>query len=141
MVDASGGALLPGLMDGHVHIDDPRQATTLAHWGVTTAFDMGAKDPRVIAGIRDAAGVTTLRTAGYPAGPPSGTHIVRLGYPAVDRHLAGGATRRSGWPVDWPKDRTTSRCCSSPEFPVNPSPSTNARRKRWSTRRMSAAAS
>ena len=82
LVDAGGGALLPGLMDGHLHIDDPRQATTLAQWGVTTAFDMGAKDPAVIAGIRDAAGVTALRTAGYPAGPPSGTHIARLGYPA-----------------------------------------------------------
>lgn len=82
VIDAGGGALLPGLMDGHVHIDDPRQATILAQWGVTTAFDMAAKDPSVIEGIRDTAGVTTLRTAGFPAGPPSGTHIVRLGYPA-----------------------------------------------------------
>ncbi len=82
IVDAQGGALLPGLMDGHVHIDDLQQALTLAHWGVTTAFDMGAKDPGLIVGRSDIAGATLLRTAGYPAGPPSGTHIARLGYPA-----------------------------------------------------------
>lgn len=82
IVDAEGGALLPGLIDGHVHIDNPQQAATLAWWGVTTAFDMGAKDPGLIVASRDAAGVTSLRTAGYPAGPPTGTHIARLGYPA-----------------------------------------------------------
>ncbi|MEJ7648269.1 MAG: amidohydrolase family protein [Nakamurella sp.] len=82
IVDAEGGALLPGLMDGHVHIDAPQQARTLAHWGVTTAFDMGAKKPGLIVGRSDAAGTTSLRTAGYPAGPVTGTHIARLGYPA-----------------------------------------------------------
>lgn len=82
VVDAQGGALLPGLIDGHVHIDDLQQAATLAWWGVTTAFDMGAKDPGLIRATRDAAGATSLRMAGYPAGPPTGTHIARLGYPA-----------------------------------------------------------
>lgn len=82
VVDADGGALLPGLIDGHVHIDDPQQAATLAWWGVTTAFDMGAKDPGVISAARETTGVASLRAAGYPAGPPTGTHIVRLGYPA-----------------------------------------------------------
>ncbi len=80
-VDAAGAALLPGLIDGHVHVDDPEQAATLAHWGVTTALDMGAKDPAVIRGLRGASRVAEVRTAGYPAGPPTGTHIARLGYP------------------------------------------------------------
>jgi imidazolonepropionase-like amidohydrolase len=79
---AEGAALLPGLMDGHVHVDDPQQASTLAYWGVTTAFDMGAKNPQIIAGIRHTPGVTTLQSAGFPAGPPTGTHIARLGYPS-----------------------------------------------------------
>ena len=82
IVDAQGGALLPGLMDAHVHIDDRQQAAILAQWGVTTAFDMGAKDPGLIVGFRNAVGVASLRTAGFPAGPPTGTHIARLGYPA-----------------------------------------------------------
>ncbi len=81
IVDAEGAALLPGLMDGHVHIDDPDQAAVLAHWGVTTAFDMGAKHPQIIAGIRQDHGAITLQSAGFPAGPPTGTHIARLGYP------------------------------------------------------------
>ena len=81
IVDAQGGAVLPGLIDGHVHVDDPQQTTTLAWWGVSTALDMGAKDPGLFAGRREDAGRTSLRTAGFPAGPPTGTHIARLGYP------------------------------------------------------------
>ena len=80
--DAEGGTLLPGLIDGHLHIDRPEQAATLAHWGVTTALDMGAKDPSVIDGLRGSAGVADIRTAGFPAAPITGTHIARLGYPA-----------------------------------------------------------
>lgn len=82
VIDADGGALLPGLIDSHVHIDDLDQAATLAWWGVTTALDMGARHPGLITAHRDAAGAASLRTAGYPAGPPHGTHIARLGYPA-----------------------------------------------------------
>ena len=82
IVDATGGTLLPGLIDGHVHVDDPAQAATLAHWGVTTALDMGAKDPAVIDGLRGAAAVAEVRSAGFPAAPATGTHIARLGYPA-----------------------------------------------------------
>ena len=81
-VDAAGAALLPGLIDGHVHVDDPGQAAVLAQWGVTTALDMGAKDPAVIAGLRGATGIAQILTAGFPAGPSTGTHIARLGYPA-----------------------------------------------------------
>lgn len=82
VIDAEGGALLPGLIDSHVHIDDLQQAATLAWWGVTTACDMGAKDPGLIRANRDAPEASSLRTAGFPAGPPTGTHIARLGYPA-----------------------------------------------------------
>lgn len=81
IVDAQGGTLLPGLIDGHVHIDDPSQAATLAQWGVTSAMDMGAKDPAVIDGLRSATGVANVSTAGFPAAPTTGTHIARLGYP------------------------------------------------------------
>ena len=98
VVDAEGGALLPGLMDGHVHIDDLQQAATLAWWGVTTAFDMGAKYPDLIMSSRDAPGRTSLRTAGYPAGPPTGTHIVRLGYPASV--AISRAADAPGWVAD-----------------------------------------
>ena len=80
--DAEGGTLLPGLIDAHVHIDNPEQAATLAHWGVSTALDMGAKDPAVIEGLRGAARVADILTAGFPAAPVTGTHIARLGYPA-----------------------------------------------------------
>ncbi|WP_353647421.1 amidohydrolase family protein [Nakamurella sp. A5-74] len=82
VVDAEGGVLLPGLIDGHVHIDDPGQTLTLARWGVSTALDMGAKDPGLIRECRDQTGRTSLRSAGFPAGPVTGTHIARLGYPA-----------------------------------------------------------
>ncbi len=80
-VDAAGGALLPGFIDGHVHVDDPAQAEALAQWGVTTALDMGAKNPAIIDGLRGKRGVADLRSAGFPAGPGHGTHIARMGYP------------------------------------------------------------
>lgn len=82
VIDAAGAALLPGLIDGHVHVDDPAQAATLAQWGVTTALDMAAVDPRLVPELAGTAGIADLRTAGFPAGPPGGTHIARLGYPA-----------------------------------------------------------
>ena len=76
--DAAGASLLPGLIDSHVHVDDPAQAAILAHWGVTTALDMAAKNLCVIAGLKGTAGSTDLRSAGSPAGPHDGTHMGRI---------------------------------------------------------------
>lgn len=81
-VEANGAALLPGLIDAHVHLGAGAQATTLAHWGVTTALDMGAKDPEIISALRKMTGVAAVRSAGFPAGPAHGSHIQRMGYPA-----------------------------------------------------------
>ncbi len=126
VVDANGGALLPGPIDSHVHIDDLQQAAALARWGVTTAFDMGTKDPGLIRTNRDAAGVTSLRTAGSPAGSPAGTHIARLGYPP-SIGLRAPRVRRAGWPYGSPKARTTSRCFSRPRPRYSRSLSTSTR--------------
>ena len=81
-MDAAGAALIPGLIDAHVHVDAPGQAGTLAHWGVTTALDMAAKDLSIIAGLRGRGGAAEILTAGSPAGPAHGTHIKRMGYSA-----------------------------------------------------------
>lgn len=41
-VDGKGGFLMPGLIDAHVHASNKRGLDVLAHYGITTVFDMGS---------------------------------------------------------------------------------------------------
>lgn len=41
-VDGKGGFLMPGLIDSHVHASTKRGLDVLAHYGITTVFDMGS---------------------------------------------------------------------------------------------------
>ncbi|KAK0309650.1 hypothetical protein LTR82_015139 [Friedmanniomyces endolithicus] len=41
IVDAQGGYLLPGFIDGHCHVQNCSDLTLLRQYGVTTALDMG----------------------------------------------------------------------------------------------------
>lgn len=88
-VDAGGRALLPGLIDSHVHIASEQQLTQCARWGVTTVLDMAAADwPAVEAMRRNGARADpptvrpTLLSAGFPACAPRGTAVRRMGFPA-----------------------------------------------------------
>ncbi|NEA51286.1 amidohydrolase, partial [Streptomyces sp. SID10815] len=63
-VDGAGGTLLPGLIDAHVHFLDPKELSTLARFGVTTALDMGTWPPRFVAELRAAGHGADLRSAG-----------------------------------------------------------------------------
>ena len=97
---APGQTLLPGLIDSHVHVSPEPSvalAALLAH-GVTTAFDMFAGGPALLALIEsraaDAAGLASVRTAGIGAvGAGSG--------------LAGlvGSLPIVGDPASWVDDR------------------------------------
>ena len=42
LVDGTGGTLLPGLIDAHVHVRGVEDLKALERWGVTTALDMGS---------------------------------------------------------------------------------------------------
>jgi imidazolonepropionase-like amidohydrolase len=82
IVDGMGGALLPGLIDAHVHVDDASQLQELLSHGITTAFDMANSRPEVTAALRNRPGLPQLRGAGLPASAPGGTHTKKMGFPA-----------------------------------------------------------
>lgn len=42
VVDGSGGTLLPGFFDCHVHVDDVSHLALFTSFGITTVCDMGS---------------------------------------------------------------------------------------------------
>ncbi|MFC5032892.1 amidohydrolase family protein [Streptomyces sp. So13.3] len=73
-VDCGGATLLPGLIDSHVHLHGPKTLEQLANYGVTTALDMGAWPPALVASLRNARGLTDIRSAGGAAVAPGSHH-------------------------------------------------------------------
>ncbi len=87
LIDGSGGVLLPGLIDAHVHLDGPDRLDLLASYGVTTALDM-ASLPEETSALRGLPGTTDIRSAGIPAIAPASLHAH---FPGVGpRGLIGG---------------------------------------------------
>ena len=66
VTDASGGTLLPGLIDAHVHLRKVDDLQELGRWGVTTALDMGSWPPELLHELRNA-GSTDVRSSGAAA--------------------------------------------------------------------------
>lgn len=70
VVDGGGGALLPGLIDTHVHADKLPQLEVSASWGITTMLDMGNKDLANLATLKklraDGPGGHRARTSSGP---------------------------------------------------------------------------
>ncbi|WP_027758707.1 MULTISPECIES: hypothetical protein [unclassified Streptomyces] len=52
LVDGTGTPLLPGLIDAHVHLHGADTLAALASHGVTTAPDMAAWPPHLLASLR-----------------------------------------------------------------------------------------
>jgi imidazolonepropionase-like amidohydrolase len=74
---ASGGYLIPGLIDCHVHVVGPDTLHVLANHGVTTAFDMG-NPMSLIDSLGGTPGATDLRAAGFVSTSPSSMHARRM---------------------------------------------------------------
>ncbi|WP_344833746.1 amidohydrolase family protein [Actinocorallia longicatena] len=69
-VDCGGAALLPGLIDSHIHVQNEGTLEQLASFGVTTGLDMACFPPSVFQGLRGLPGLTDIRSAGTPAVAP-----------------------------------------------------------------------
>lgn len=74
VVDMAGGVVLPGLIDAHVHPDGHESLAALTAHGVTTALTMATWPAELVASLRDAPGLTDIRSAGLPAIGPGGLH-------------------------------------------------------------------
>ncbi|MGH3500474.1 MAG: amidohydrolase family protein [Nocardioidaceae bacterium] len=92
--DATGATLLPGLIDSHVHLRDPRDLATLASWGVTTGLDMACWPVERVASLRAITGAADFRTAGLPAIGPGGHHARMPGMPEAAIVLTPDDARR-----------------------------------------------
>ncbi|HEY6787432.1 MAG TPA: amidohydrolase family protein [Trebonia sp.] len=80
VVDGGGGALLPGLIDTHVHVDKVSQLEASASWGITTLLDMGNKDLANLARLKNGQGLPTLKSAGNPASAPNSVFVTKMGF-------------------------------------------------------------
>ena len=83
IVDGKGGFLMPGLIDAHVHASNRRGLDTLAHYGVTTAFDMGSFPSSDMHQWHDVGskGITSLLFSGAPACVGGGFPSILPGFP------------------------------------------------------------
>lgn len=83
VIDGGGAVLVPGFIDAHVHLDAPDALDLLAAHGVTTALDMGAVQPELVAALREKAGAATVRSAGAPIVGAGSPHAQIPGIAAV----------------------------------------------------------
>ena len=83
VVDGKGGFLMPGLIDAHVHASSTRGLDKMAHYGVTTAFDMGSFPSSDMPQWRDVSskGITSLLFSGAAACVGGGFPSILPGFP------------------------------------------------------------
>ncbi|RTL69577.1 MAG: amidohydrolase [Pseudonocardiaceae bacterium] len=93
----SGGYLVPGLIDCHVHLYGPETLSALAAHGVTTGLDMSSPAP-LVAALRGLPGTTDIRSPLMAANSPASAHAARMkDIPAFDDALVAGATHADAW--------------------------------------------
>lgn len=74
---ATGGYLIPGLIDCHVHVEGIDTLETFATYGITTVLDM-ANPMAKLDPLRGQPGVADLRAAGVAATSPESAHAKRM---------------------------------------------------------------
>lgn len=80
VVDGGGAALLPGLIDTHVHVTEVAHLEAGAAWGVTTMLDMGCRDAGAVGRLKGLPGLPTLRSAGNLANAPGSQFVRHMGF-------------------------------------------------------------
>ncbi|MCU8694065.1 amidohydrolase family protein [Mycobacteroides abscessus] len=80
--DAEGNTLLPGLIDAHLHaFRGAADLEDLTDCGITTGLDMGLWPVENISALRNAHGVTDIRSATIPAVGPESQAARQKGFP------------------------------------------------------------
>jgi imidazolonepropionase-like amidohydrolase len=95
--EASGGYLIPGLIDCHIHLYGPETLRALAAFGVTSGMDMSSPAP-LVAALRGMPGVTDIRSPLIAATSPASAHAARLkDVPAAAEALVAGVSEVDAW--------------------------------------------
>ncbi len=71
VIDGTGCTLLPGLIDGHVHMEEKKGIETPIKWGVTTMVDMCPPSKAVADSLRNVSGLTDIITSYAPVSYPT----------------------------------------------------------------------
>lgn len=96
-VVASGGYLIPGLIDCHIHLHGEQTLCALAAYGVTSGMDMSSP-ARLVSALRGMAGVTDIRSPLMAASSPTSAHAARMGHiPAAEEALVAGVGEVDAW--------------------------------------------
>ena len=94
---ASGGYLVPGLIDCHIHLSGPETLSALAAFGVTSGMDMSSPAP-LVASLRGSPGVTDIRSPLMAASSPASAHAARMReIPAFTDALVDGVADVESW--------------------------------------------
>lgn len=80
-IDGAGRALVPGLIDTHVHLGELQAMVEAARAGITTVVDLGTTPDSLIHEQKAAEGIPSILSAGAAACAPGGSQIVRMGFP------------------------------------------------------------
>ncbi|ORX12466.1 amidohydrolase family protein [Mycolicibacterium wolinskyi] len=81
-IDGCGAALLPGLIDTHVHVHNRRQLMAYGRWGVTTVLDMGTANWPATDDLRRESMVADLKSAGNVACAVNGRAVRKMHFPS-----------------------------------------------------------
>ncbi len=94
---ASGGYLMPGLIDCHIHLYGPETLSALAAYGVTSCMDMSSP-ALLVAALRGMPGVTDIRSPLMAATSPESAHAARMkDIPAAAEALVAGVADIDAW--------------------------------------------
>ncbi|HEY0812235.1 MAG TPA: amidohydrolase family protein [Pseudonocardia sp.] len=94
---ASGGYLIPGLIDCHIHLHGPETLTALTAYGVTSGMDMSSPAP-LVAALRGMPRVTDIRSPLMAANSATSAHAIRMkDIPAAAEALVGGVADVDAW--------------------------------------------
>ncbi|MBV9919510.1 MAG: amidohydrolase family protein [Pseudonocardia sp.] len=94
---ASGGYLIPGLIDCHIHLYGPETLRALASYGVTSGMDMSSPAP-LVAALRGTPRVTDIRSPLMAANSPKSAHAARMkDIPAAAEAVVSGVADVDAW--------------------------------------------
>ena len=94
---ASGGYLIAGLIDCHIHLHGPETLHALTAHGVTSGMDMSSP-AALVAALRGTPGVTDIRSPLMAATSPTSAHAARMkDLPAAGEAVVTGVADVGTW--------------------------------------------